>query len=158
MLNIILSGNFAFLNHVTIIPALACLDDSHQFISQRSLTALCPAVVCHKRDCTGGSMGRSDARRQLVFLWPCIWAPCGSLQCLLLVFCCNNRGYSCAVLCPTTAQRSFSIGVVASVAPLCMVGTFESGLDWIVWVGSDKTRLYWNGMDGLEWLGLDWLV
>lgn len=27
MLNIILSGNFAFLNHVTIIPALACLDD-----------------------------------------------------------------------------------------------------------------------------------
>jgi hypothetical protein len=25
--NIILSGNFAFLNHVTIIPALACLDD-----------------------------------------------------------------------------------------------------------------------------------
>ena len=28
MLNIILSGNFAFLNHVTIIPALACLDDA----------------------------------------------------------------------------------------------------------------------------------
>ena len=28
MLNIILSGNFAFLNHVTIIPALACLDDN----------------------------------------------------------------------------------------------------------------------------------
>lgn len=28
MLNIILSGNFAFLNHLTIIPALACLDDS----------------------------------------------------------------------------------------------------------------------------------
>ena len=27
MLNIIASGNFAFLNHVTIIPALACLDD-----------------------------------------------------------------------------------------------------------------------------------
>jgi hypothetical protein len=27
MLNIILSGNFAFLNHVTIIPAIACLDD-----------------------------------------------------------------------------------------------------------------------------------
>lgn len=27
MINIILSGNFAFLNHVTIIPALACLDD-----------------------------------------------------------------------------------------------------------------------------------
>jgi hypothetical protein len=27
MLNIILSGNFAFLNHVTIIPAMACLDD-----------------------------------------------------------------------------------------------------------------------------------
>mmetsp|Transcript_501 Transcript_501/g.1004 ORF Transcript_501/g.1004 Transcript_501/m.1004 type:complete len:607 (-) Transcript_501:110-1930(-) len=28
MINIILSGNFAFLNHVTIIPALACLDDN----------------------------------------------------------------------------------------------------------------------------------
>jgi hypothetical protein len=28
MVNIILSGNFAFLNHVTIIPALACLDDA----------------------------------------------------------------------------------------------------------------------------------
>lgn len=28
MINIILSGNFAFLNHVTIIPALACLDDA----------------------------------------------------------------------------------------------------------------------------------
>jgi hypothetical protein len=28
MLNIILSGNFAFLNHLTIIPALACLDDA----------------------------------------------------------------------------------------------------------------------------------
>jgi hypothetical protein len=28
MINIILSGNFAFLNHLTIIPALACLDDS----------------------------------------------------------------------------------------------------------------------------------
>jgi hypothetical protein len=28
MLNIMLSGNFAFLNHVTIIPALACLDDT----------------------------------------------------------------------------------------------------------------------------------
>ena len=27
MVNIILSGNFAFLNHLTIIPALACLDD-----------------------------------------------------------------------------------------------------------------------------------
>ena len=27
MFNIILSGNFAFLNHLTIIPALACLDD-----------------------------------------------------------------------------------------------------------------------------------
>ena len=27
MVNIILSGNFAFLNHVTIIPALGCLDD-----------------------------------------------------------------------------------------------------------------------------------
>jgi hypothetical protein len=27
MLNIIFSGNFAFLNHLTIIPALACLDD-----------------------------------------------------------------------------------------------------------------------------------
>ena len=27
MVNIILSGNFAFLNHVTVIPALACLDD-----------------------------------------------------------------------------------------------------------------------------------
>ncbi len=28
MVNIILSGNFAFLNHLTIIPALACLDDA----------------------------------------------------------------------------------------------------------------------------------
>lgn len=28
MINIILSGNFAFLNHLTIIPALACLDDA----------------------------------------------------------------------------------------------------------------------------------
>lgn len=28
MMNIILSGNFAFLNHLTIIPALACLDDA----------------------------------------------------------------------------------------------------------------------------------
>ena len=28
MINIMLSGNFAFLNHVTIIPALACLDDA----------------------------------------------------------------------------------------------------------------------------------
>lgn len=28
MVNIILSGNFAFLNHLTIIPALACLDDT----------------------------------------------------------------------------------------------------------------------------------
>ena len=27
MINIIMSGNFAFLNHLTIIPALACLDD-----------------------------------------------------------------------------------------------------------------------------------
>jgi len=27
MINIIISGNFAFLNHLTIIPALACLDD-----------------------------------------------------------------------------------------------------------------------------------
>ena len=27
MINILLSGNFAFLNHLTIIPALACLDD-----------------------------------------------------------------------------------------------------------------------------------
>eukprot|EP00934_Nitzschia_sp_Nitz4_P003419 Nitzschia sp. Nitz4//scaffold216_size36101//23908//25674//NITZ4_007783-RA/size36101-processed-gene-0.5-mRNA-1//1//CDS//3329542200//3409//frame0 len=27
MVNILLSGNFAFLNHLTIIPALACLDD-----------------------------------------------------------------------------------------------------------------------------------
>jgi hypothetical protein len=27
MVNIILSGNFAFLNHLTMIPALACLDD-----------------------------------------------------------------------------------------------------------------------------------
>lgn len=28
MVNILLSGNFAFLNHLTIIPALACLDDA----------------------------------------------------------------------------------------------------------------------------------
>ncbi|KAL9183209.1 hypothetical protein ACHAXT_004996 [Thalassiosira profunda] len=28
MVNIILSGNFAFLNHITIVPALACLDDA----------------------------------------------------------------------------------------------------------------------------------
>ena len=28
MVNIILSGNFAFLNHLTMIPALACLDDA----------------------------------------------------------------------------------------------------------------------------------
>jgi hypothetical protein len=28
MVNIILSGNFAFLNHLTIIPSLACLDDA----------------------------------------------------------------------------------------------------------------------------------
>ena len=28
MVNIMLSGNYAFLNHVTIIPALACIDDS----------------------------------------------------------------------------------------------------------------------------------
>ena len=28
MVNIILSGNFSFLNHLTIIPALACLDDA----------------------------------------------------------------------------------------------------------------------------------
>jgi len=28
MVNIILSGNFSFLNHLTIIPALACLDDN----------------------------------------------------------------------------------------------------------------------------------
>jgi hypothetical protein len=28
MMSIILSGNFAFLNHLTIIPALACLDDA----------------------------------------------------------------------------------------------------------------------------------
>lgn len=28
MLNIALSGNLSFLNHLTIIPALACLDDS----------------------------------------------------------------------------------------------------------------------------------
>lgn len=28
MVNIMLSGNFAFLNHLTIIPALACLDDN----------------------------------------------------------------------------------------------------------------------------------
>jgi hypothetical protein len=28
MVNIIMSGNFAFLNHLTIIPALACLDDA----------------------------------------------------------------------------------------------------------------------------------
>ncbi|KAL7561879.1 hypothetical protein ACA910_014254 [Epithemia clementina (nom. ined.)] len=28
MVGIILSGNFAFLNHLTIVPALACLDDS----------------------------------------------------------------------------------------------------------------------------------
>ena len=28
MINIILSGNFAFLNHLTIVPALACLDDT----------------------------------------------------------------------------------------------------------------------------------
>mmetsp|Transcript_12525 Transcript_12525/g.30245 ORF Transcript_12525/g.30245 Transcript_12525/m.30245 type:complete len:602 (+) Transcript_12525:200-2005(+) len=28
MINIILSGNFAFLNHLTIVPSLACLDDA----------------------------------------------------------------------------------------------------------------------------------
>jgi hypothetical protein len=28
MVNIIMSGNFAFLNHLTIIPAMACLDDA----------------------------------------------------------------------------------------------------------------------------------
>jgi lipase maturation factor 1 len=28
MVNIVLSGNFSFLNHLTIIPALACLDDA----------------------------------------------------------------------------------------------------------------------------------
>eukprot|EP00540_Astrosyne_radiata_P001686 CAMPEP_0116854178 /NCGR_PEP_ID=MMETSP0418-20121206/18422_1 /TAXON_ID=1158023 /ORGANISM="Astrosyne radiata, Strain 13vi08-1A" /LENGTH=292 /DNA_ID=CAMNT_0004486859 /DNA_START=165 /DNA_END=1043 /DNA_ORIENTATION=- len=28
MMNIILSGNFSFLNHLTIVPALACLDDA----------------------------------------------------------------------------------------------------------------------------------
>ncbi|CAB9498897.1 Lipase maturation factor 1 [Seminavis robusta] len=28
MINIILSGNFSFLNHLTIVPALACLDDA----------------------------------------------------------------------------------------------------------------------------------
>lgn len=28
MVNILLSGNFAFLNHLTIIPALACIDDA----------------------------------------------------------------------------------------------------------------------------------
>lgn len=28
MVNILLSGNFAFLNHLTIIPAMACLDDA----------------------------------------------------------------------------------------------------------------------------------
>ena len=28
MINIILSGNFAFLNHLTIVPSIACLDDA----------------------------------------------------------------------------------------------------------------------------------
>ena len=28
MVNIMLSGNFSFLNHITIVPALACLDDA----------------------------------------------------------------------------------------------------------------------------------
>ena len=29
MLNIAASGNFAYLNHLTIIPLLACLDDAY---------------------------------------------------------------------------------------------------------------------------------
>jgi len=37
MVNIILSGNFAFLNHLTIIPALACLDDNSWPLSLRNL-------------------------------------------------------------------------------------------------------------------------
>jgi hypothetical protein len=40
MLNIILSGNFAFLNHLTIIPTLACLDDGcwPSFLARRLRT------------------------------------------------------------------------------------------------------------------------
>mmetsp|Transcript_22968 Transcript_22968/g.49703 ORF Transcript_22968/g.49703 Transcript_22968/m.49703 type:complete len:628 (-) Transcript_22968:224-2107(-) len=57
MVNIILSGNFAFLTHVTIIPALACLDDdcyprwlknnvyqSRRIRSDQSAVPMCPKI------------------------------------------------------------------------------------------------------------------
>ena len=79
MLNIILSGNFAFLNHVTIIPALACLDDDcypHMLKTYVyrccRIGASCPTMATET--------GQSKIKKFRLFIDICIVVLIGSLS------------------------------------------------------------------------------